>query len=425
MVRSAIFVLAVAACSDLPPYQPECGNGVIDPHEDCDAKDGCFQCSLACNFDGSTSGCPDGLACGGDGLCHAPGGAFRTQGPVLPFAAHDLFVTDLDRDRVGDVVGIGATSLSIHHGVLYQGPGSETALQTPFVTGTPAVGHLDGNDPTSTDTSLDVALPTADGFLAYSAPQGVLSPYPFALDVSGGSDAVPYALMTIDGRHQALIIAGQDRHLHFATVSVDDPQPDLPGPVICSDTMVTAALEVDLVQYDAGTPTTTDVDVGLTLHDGTQTSGCVFSITQSMGKFVVTDLLQAPAVTRVVLAATTPFTQCPSAIDTVLGGMRATYTEVPPTGSPGACGLNIPAAHSIDLGLGTGADEIAVGGVRLAPALNGYGIDALATSFGVYAITNGSAQRLYRADRADPGRAQRRSRRRRRCRCRRDAGRIR
>ena len=400
VVRVAIFVLAIAACSDLPPYQPECGNGVIDPHEDCDAKDGCFQCSLACNFDGSTSGCPDGLACGGDGLCHAPGGAFRAQGPVLPFGAQDLFVTDLDRDRVGDVVGIGATSLSIHHGVLYQGPGPETALQTPFITGTPAVGHLDGHDPTSTDTSLDVALPTADGFLAYSAPQGVLSPYPFALDVSGGTDVVPYALMSIDGRHEALIIPGADRHLHLATVSADDPQPDLPGPVICSDTMVTASLKVDLVQYDAGTPTTTDVDVGLTLHDGMQTSGCVFAITQANGTFVATDLLQLPTVTRVVLAATTPNTLCPSAIDTVLGGMRATYTEYPPFGSVGACGLNVPAAHPIDLGVGTGADEVAVGGVRLAPAINGYGIDALATSFGIYATAAGSGQRLYRADRA-------------------------
>ena len=111
----------------------------------------------------------------------------------------------------------------------------------------------------------------------------------------------------------------------------------------------------------------------------------VLKITQSTGTFVVTDLLQPPAVTRVVLAATTPFTLCPSAIDTVLGGI-ARLRRVPPTGSLGACGLNIPAAHSIDLGMGTGADEIAVGGVRLAPALNGYGIVALATSFGVYAI---------------------------------------
>jgi hypothetical protein len=406
VVRSAIFVLAVSACSDLPPYQPECGNGVIDPHEDCDAKaGGCFACSLMCNFDGTTaSGCPDGLACGGDGLCHAPGGAFRAQGPVLAFGAPDLFVTDLDRDRVGDVVGIGATSLSIHRGVLFQGPGPEMALQTPFVTGTPAVGHLDGNDPASTDTSLDVALPTADGFLAYSAPQGVLSPYPFALDVSGGNAILPYALMGLDGSHQALILpVGTQQagfHLQFVEVDPITREPHLPGSPICSMTHPTTTLTVDVAQYDASSANTPEQIVALTIHDGTNTSGCAFAATLQGGEYVATDLLQLPSVTRLALAATLPGTLCPSAIDTDPSAPMSPFQEYRPIGAPGGCVLSqspTPMTVVKDNNM-IAADEVAVGGVRLSPGLPGYAVDALATTYGVYAI-GANAPRLYRADR--------------------------
>lgn len=396
-MRSAILVLAVTACSDLPPYQPECGNGVIDPHEDCDAKDGCSACSLECDFDSTSTGCPDGLACGGDGLCHAPGGAFRAQGPVLAFGGQDLFVTDLDRDRVGDLVGIGATSLSIQHGVLDQGPGPETVLQTPFITGTPAIGHLDGNDPASTDTTLDVALPTADGFLAYSAPQGVLSPYPFALDVSADHHELPYALMSLDGTHEALILNAAG-HLVFVEVDPVTRQPHSIVSPICSATPATGSLSLDLRQYDAGNASSPEIIVALTLHDGATTSGCAFAVTLQGSEYVATDLLQLPSVTRLVLAATTPGTACPSAIDTTLGTGPAVFQEYRPLGAPGGCVLSAsPTAMPVTQNVGT--DEIAIGGVRLVPALPGYAVDALATSFGVYAI-GPTVSRLYRADRA-------------------------
>src|SRR3569623_290425 len=130
-MRTAIFALAaLCACSDLPPYEPSCGNGVVEPHEDCDTgSGGCFACSLACSASGT---CPDGLACGGDSLCHAPGGQFRPQGQVMP-----------------------------------------------FVTGRPASGAFDATDGTN-----DVVLPTVRGLVAYTSALDVLSPYPFALDVS-------------------------------------------------------------------------------------------------------------------------------------------------------------------------------------------------------------------------------------------------
>src|SRR5690348_2864697 len=98
-MRSALFVLAVTACSNLPAYQAECGNGVVDEHEDCDSPTGCVACALPCNPDAT---CPaEGYVCGGDGLCHAPGGAFRTEPQGLAFNAPELFVTDVNGDRVG------------------------------------------------------------------------------------------------------------------------------------------------------------------------------------------------------------------------------------------------------------------------------------------------------------------------------------
>jgi hypothetical protein len=229
----------------------------------------------------------------------------------------------------------------------------------------------------------------------------VLSPYPFAFDVSGPSGGnLPYALIQLDGTHQALILKAVDR-LIFVEVDPITRQPHSMVSPICSQTTATTTLGIDLVQYDAGSSSAPEIVVALTLHDGTKTSGCAFAATVQGADYVATDLLQLPSVTRLVLAATTPGTACPSAIDTETSAPMSPFQEYRPVGAPGGCVLSASPTPMTVVNANNiiATDEVAIGGVRLVPALPGYAVDALATSLGVYAI-GGNAPRLYRADRA-------------------------
>jgi hypothetical protein len=203
--------------------------------------------------------------------------------------------------------------------------------------------------------------------------------------------------MSLDGTHEALILNAAG-HLVFVEVDPVTRQPHSIVSPICSAAPATGSLSLDLRQYDAGNASSPEIIVALTLHDGATTSGCAFAVTLQGSEYVATDLLQLPSVTRLVLAATTPGTACPSAIDTTLGTGPAVFQEYRPLGAPGGCVLSAsPTAMPVTQNVGT--DEIAIGGVRLVPALPGYAVDALATSFGVYAI-GPTVSRLYRADRA-------------------------
>ena len=236
MVRAAILVLAVAACSNLPAYEPVCGNGVIEPHEDCDSSAACFQCSQPCD---AALACPTGLTCGGDFLCHAPGGQFRGQGELLPFDGQDLFTADVDGDRIGDLVEISATSLVTLHSQLGVGPVTETVLQTPFVTGPAAIGSFDAADQTQ-----DVVLPTERGIAAYTSTQRVLSPYPFALDVSlpdPAEIARPYLVFPLDAGHMGMVtkLSHHDQsgtvtseELDYVTIDITGGRPMFSAPAV-------------------------------------------------------------------------------------------------------------------------------------------------------------------------------------------------
>ncbi|HUS28648.1 MAG TPA: hypothetical protein VMZ53_09065, partial [Kofleriaceae bacterium] len=63
-----------AACTDFStPDRGVCGNGLLEPGEDCDSSDAtCVKCAVACS---TSAQCPSSAyACGVDGFCHAPGG---------------------------------------------------------------------------------------------------------------------------------------------------------------------------------------------------------------------------------------------------------------------------------------------------------------------------------------------------------------
>lgn len=116
------------SCVDLPYVEPGiCGNGVLDPGEDCDsyAPAELHQRCLppgspgACHFDCSPSdatvdaepdrpSCPEAMSCGLDGICRASSGLdFETWGSYPSVQANSLLSGDLDGNGYADLLLLG------------------------------------------------------------------------------------------------------------------------------------------------------------------------------------------------------------------------------------------------------------------------------------------------------------------------------
>src|SRR5437764_1273641 len=111
-------VMATAACRELAHLEGgTCGNGAVDPGEDCDfavdpalgPSTACVQCHYACG-DGAT--CPAGWGCGSDAICrHATGVLVAGEAIACPHS--DLAIADLDGDSRGDVVAFDARGVLV------------------------------------------------------------------------------------------------------------------------------------------------------------------------------------------------------------------------------------------------------------------------------------------------------------------------
>ena len=384
MVRAAILVLAVTACSNLPAYESVCGNGVIEPHEDCDSTSACFQCSQPCD---PSLMCPTGLACGGDFLCHAPAGQFRGQGEVLPFDGQDLFVADVDGDRIGDLVEISATSLVTLHSQLGVGPVTQTVLQTPFVTGPAAIGSFDAADQTQ-----DVVLPTERGIAAYTSTQHVLSPYPFALDVSlpdPQAIARPYLVFPLDAGHVGLVgkLSHYDSSGNLVSEDLDYTAIDISAgrPMFSASSVICSQLAPDAVTDVVVRPL--DATHQMVALSGTN-EGCVLRI----DAYALGYQVELPGATDRLAFASILNAPCPD----LLAGQS---TFAPAGGFP-ACTLATTAAPLAQLVGQLGPGDVMIGSVLLAPALPGYGAEAIATTHGLFAVASTTAVPVYRSDRA-------------------------
>ena len=177
----AVVPLAVllAACSTFDSLdRGVCGNGLIEPGEDCDSGDAsCVRCSVTCD---ARSDCPTtAYSCGVDGLCHAPGGTLAPAAPAGPFQVNDFAITDIGGDGTGDVLGLSRTSIVVKRGDTTGQLGTAASIVTPFQTGRPAFGDLDG------DGSLDITMTTPDGLVSYTSPLGELTPLPVQSSLGG------------------------------------------------------------------------------------------------------------------------------------------------------------------------------------------------------------------------------------------------
>lgn len=182
-----LFLGLLAACTSFEAVPRNvCGNGVLEPGEDCDSSDAtCVRCAVTCT---AAADCPSSdYSCGVDGLCHAPLGALATPVEGGLFLVDDYAITDIDHDKIGDVVGVSRTSLVVRHGDVGASLARTDTEVTPSQTGPAAFGDVDN------DGTLDVTMATADGLATYASPFGTLSP----LDLT---QTVATANMSFDAR---------------------------------------------------------------------------------------------------------------------------------------------------------------------------------------------------------------------------------
>jgi hypothetical protein len=193
--RISIAMLAIVGCTKFQPIADGvCGNAVLDPGEDCDtfaelgADTVCAPASdmRGCHYvcDGSAH-CPSGWRCGVDAQCRHPSGSFLAPATV-PFGAERISVGDADGDRIGDILGNGASTLS----VLYGGPDqARDELRMWSIHSPPEWRDVDG------DGRIDAIVPTGPGTLVFlGTSQRRLTPATFAAGGASGMDAFGMAM---------------------------------------------------------------------------------------------------------------------------------------------------------------------------------------------------------------------------------------
>ncbi|MEP7120722.1 MAG: VCBS repeat-containing protein [Byssovorax sp.] len=160
------------SCADLPTIEEDrCGNGFIEPGEDCDdfgataKKPGTVGSGASCNAPGVPNQCHfhcevladceaapvsakgSGWRCGVDNVCRRPQGAdsgkgtfFEPQSSLVPGSADELFAGDFDGDGRKDVLAVGQAGFDVH----YFTPGGAEAksVSVPGAPIVPAIGKL-------------------------------------------------------------------------------------------------------------------------------------------------------------------------------------------------------------------------------------------------------------------------------------------
>lgn len=397
MARILLIAALLAGCTDFATIdRGVCGNGLLEPGEDCDSGDArCVRCAVTCS---ARSDCPTiDYTCGVDGLCHAPGGGLAAPHSAGTFQASDLRVTDVDHDGLGDAMGLSRTSVVVRHGEATGQLGTLDSLVTPTQTGPAALGDLDG------DGSLDLTLTTADGLVSYASPFGELAPIAVnsaLIDKSNGAALDFRAFFHIAPPVLAGFIVDPTSDT-MAIVAIDG-SPNSPGaPVfaypcaarlggIKSNTFDPATLDI----YNVSKDTADQFDALVSfVTTGTPRRLCVLAVHRSAPAFLqpfptitVTDVTPpgfgVPAKKPVFADLDTDSDPCPGLVKTDGGPNALGYFDGSQPSNTAACTLGTTSSSLPALGAPPNASIIGSGPVS--PTVAFVAADALFTSEGVY-----------------------------------------
>lgn len=412
-MKALLLVALVAGCTDFQTIDlGVCGNGVVEPGEDCDsADDSCQACKLLCS---PTVACPAGYGCGVDGVCGAPGGQLTEGGALDSLSVRDLRVTDLDKDGTSDLIGLSATSLIERYGDRVAPLARGVSLLTAEQTGAAGFGDLDG------DGSLDVMIPTPDGLVGYQSRYGTPSPLQVPFTVTGVSgkaqlvgvfplQALVFGVLTYD-------TATPNARVLLSIVDLRETAAPIPH-VLCD--LAAKAGDVELAGidvYDASKGSEAQYVVGIPATIGGVRKECVLSIRvdpnpndAKLGVSSQTIYTLTPAALAVpdkaVLANLDFFgtaDPCPSLLvqdhttsDLLLAAYDGSHTGA---GNAAQCTLATKPGNGFPLILDSKANtrlpasSHLIGRIPLVPQISiGFGADALVTdrNFFIYAVNAG------------------------------------
>lgn len=391
-----------AACTSFESLERGvCGNGLVEPGEDCDSSDpSCVRCAVLCAGDAD---CPtSAYACGTDGLCHAPSGTFGTPVPAGPFQVDDLTVTDIDRDGIGDAVGVSSTSIAIRYG----DPGARLSradsLLTPSHASAPAFGDLDG------DGSIDLAISAADGLVAYGSRFAAMSPMSVRsalVDTVGGADIDLRKVWQLSAFTIGALAL--DHATGVWGLVVIDFLGNFVGAAPCQARIgVLTETQLPLSSVDVYKVSDSDTVVSL-VSEGAPRKLCVIALHKPLfADWTITDITPAnavaPAKKPILADLESDADRCPGLVNTDGGAPALRYWDG--TTSAGACTLTQVASPSGTLlpAAGQGTNNLAVARVPLVPSIGSFASDLLVMNDGVYAYIagpSGGFGLLYRSER--------------------------
>ena len=405
----SLLLLALAACTTFPAIDRNiCGNGIVEPGEDCDSTDpSCVACAIACT---AATDCPASYACGVDHTCRAPGGALGGATQPQAFPVDDFRLADIDKDGRADLLGVSKTSISVRFGDDAAKLDRATSFVTPVQSGTPSFGDLDG------DGATDVTISTVDGLVAFASQYSVLSPLTTKTHLSGNDGTLEMVFPITLQVTGALLFDGTGK-LQLAAGNLNDMQ-TVVNTTPCGNAIDITDFAVDLVDIYVlphNLLSSAD-DVVLTINTKKVPSRpCVMAVhVETNPKLVIKITSTTPATIgtdnhKLVLADITDDNDpCPAVVDTrATLGSGTTIKVWPGKYLPSAtdptlarCGfVGIPA--TLTLPSTVPATATAVGRVPLVPKVPG-GPEALMLTSGIYVVNaitanTGSTYEAYRS----------------------------
>jgi hypothetical protein len=411
----ASLAVILGGCADLPAFDEECGNGVIDTYEDCDNPDTekCNACLVVCSDDEPCSKLRGDYRCGADDRCHAPSGELTTKPITFPFLVQGGGVSDLDGDEIGDVVGFSDITIEVRFGDLGADLSTQSTTLLPYSNPDLAIRPVPGQ------IKSDLLVPTPDGIAGFTTSGSKkLVAVPFSTTTGpGGMCATmngalqPISSFELDKHRIGFVARERNTTAQAIWVGVFDVlNGDCAHTPMCNigaAHVVDAAGNVFVDHYEtlADPLLTSVIAVAVStpaMPAPTQQKLCVARFDQVA--FAFQPLLGGNAITQplgpIALARTTQAAVCPTLFVPHAGGIDAH----PATGTADTCALGANPTRMSMFGPG----QYPAARIPLSPPITGTGPEALVVlrsqvmgaSSDIYAlIGNNAVQHIYHSPR--------------------------